>query len=502
MKTITHFLRGAAAMVAATLATTVPAQQATTTAAEGYVPRGTLKSYDYTYLSKGQHLTKSASLRKDAKGEVWATYYHRTADPRIDSVTMRVPASVLRQADSLLAVQTKKKDLRGAKTRLTSTGYGQVETFHANYTSGDTLGMVGYLDSYGLAPINKLILSAIELEKHNGTITQTKPAKLDGSLWHDGKQFYTASVNGQRMELYASERDFMADRPLLVVSMPAKGAWTVASRNAKVSNRLRVKAGMRVTHEQTGDYRMLVFRDAQGAAVDILLAETPDRRQIAQALHDQLDGVYENETGTSVFGNSNFLKKGEIYSGDPGAYDIKTNKHSDLPTDTIVFGHGRISRPPMPDYIEGPDGKKTSPPPGYNGYASIAGPILWTVRLNGDGIDCHETQAAKYVDKWPDFGKDFHLRRIRNAYEDVAGIWAIASMRPLARGMLERYDKATLRLMRNEVYARHGDTFGDPELQSHFEQQEWYKPAPKGQVNLTDLERLNVALIRSVENGR
>lgn len=36
-------------------------------------------------------------------------------------------------------------------------------------------------------------------------------------------------------------------------------------------------------------------------------------------------------------------------------------------------------------------------------------------------------------------------------------------------------DVKTLRLARNEFYARHGRKFTDPELQKYFNKQPWYK---------------------------
>lgn len=61
--------------------------------------------------------------------------------------------------------------------------------------------------------------------------------------------------------------------------------------------------------------------------------------------------------------------------------------------------------------------------------------------------------------------------------------------------------KEALVLMRGEIYARHGDTFRNPETQKYFNAQPWYKKSGKAVV-LTDIERLNVALIKAEESRR
>jgi hypothetical protein len=71
---------------------------------------------------------------------------------------------------------------------------------------------------------------------------------------------------------------------------------------------------------------------------------------------------------------------------------------------------------------------------------------------------------------------------------------------PFAGNLLESKNKQTLRLMRNEVFARHGYIFRDPELKSYFTQLAWYKPdetfVPE---QLNDFERLFVKYVQKLE---
>ncbi|EDN71464.1 protein containing caspase domain [Beggiatoa sp. PS] len=64
--------------------------------------------------------------------------------------------------------------------------------------------------------------------------------------------------------------------------------------------------------------------------------------------------------------------------------------------------------------------------------------------------------------------------------------------------------KQELRIMRNEIYARHGYIFGSYDLQTYFEKKSWYCPKTKNDTDLyhnsfTQIERDNVDFIKSYE---
>jgi len=57
-----------------------------------------------------------------------------------------------------------------------------------------------------------------------------------------------------------------------------------------------------------------------------------------------------------------------------------------------------------------------------------------------------------------------------------------------------------LRILRNEMYARHGRVFKDPVLQKYFEAQAWYKPDPNFKDEmLSTVEFKNLAKLRTAE---
>lgn len=66
--------------------------------------------------------------------------------------------------------------------------------------------------------------------------------------------------------------------------------------------------------------------------------------------------------------------------------------------------------------------------------------------------------------------------------------------------MLEGLFAEDLRLLRNEVYARHGRVFKDVKLQKSFTEMGWYKPNPDFKDDmLTDIEKANLKIIADAE---
>jgi hypothetical protein len=59
-----------------------------------------------------------------------------------------------------------------------------------------------------------------------------------------------------------------------------------------------------------------------------------------------------------------------------------------------------------------------------------------------------------------------------------------------------------LRVLRNEVYARHGRVFKDATLQKYFAAQPWYVPNPDFKDDmLNEIESQNLAKIKAAEES-
>jgi len=105
---------------------------------------------------------------------------------------------------------------------------------------------------------------------------------------------------------------------------------------------------------------------------------------------------------------------------------------------------------------------------------------------------------------WLAMGLCLWLAEERSAWtEPVPGRYPQASTRALTEDELAKEDAETLSNMRNEVFARHGHRFKTPRLHKLFSEQPWYTPTiDDAGPALSELERKNVALIRSVEKRR
>jgi hypothetical protein len=80
------------------------------------------------------------------------------------------------------------------------------------------------------------------------------------------------------------------------------------------------------------------------------------------------------------------------------------------------------------------------------------------------------------------------------------GLYPFASEELLNASELNSYTKQDLKIMRNEIYARHGYIFKTPELKTYFLKQSWYY----GQHNdvtskLSSIEKQNIELIKKYE---
>lgn len=74
--------------------------------------------------------------------------------------------------------------------------------------------------------------------------------------------------------------------------------------------------------------------------------------------------------------------------------------------------------------------------------------------------------------------------------------------RVIMEAELHGKSKAELRIMRNEIYARHGRTFEAPDLQNYFSGRPWYRQNPSYSDSLlTETDKANVKAIQDFENG-
>jgi hypothetical protein len=82
----------------------------------------------------------------------------------------------------------------------------------------------------------------------------------------------------------------------------------------------------------------------------------------------------------------------------------------------------------------------------------------------------------------------------------VPGIYPEGSTRLLSPDDVMGKSPWELKIMKNEIYARHGYIFKTPELKSYFESQAWYRPMYDDVTNIiSNIERENAAFIKRYE---
>ena len=89
---------------------------------------------------------------------------------------------------------------------------------------------------------------------------------------------------------------------------------------------------------------------------------------------------------------------------------------------------------------------------------------------------------------------------VNNNIPSVYGRFPQASERLLTDSDLRYLSKEELKIMRNEIFARHGYIFQTEAMKTYFRNQSWYSPLYSN-VNamLTGIEHKNIALIKSYE---
>ncbi|MBR5117275.1 MAG: hypothetical protein IK100_01360 [Muribaculaceae bacterium] len=235
--------------------------------------------------------------------------------------------------------------------------------------------------------------------------------------------------------------------------------------------------GVTVEHKLAGRWHILVFRDAKNNVLDVALRKMSSDyyEETLADMRDMINGVYvgtgKNASDTVVFG----AVYGEGHSRLPGAdYDINYPllkggmPISDLSLQ-VAYCPERMKRVHMPEpskkmdengvmhyYADGKEISReeyehlSNRPDGYKGHGSLHGPLWWKVRPQGNDLavelECpfDEDLDAFYSNFRDDY---FTLKWVRSPYKGMKDRWAVLSMRPVTRGMLVFFDKATLQQM-------------------------------------------------------
>lgn len=80
--------------------------------------------------------------------------------------------------------------------------------------------------------------------------------------------------------------------------------------------------------------------------------------------------------------------------------------------------------------------------------------------------------------------------------------WPETSKQVLLPAQITNHPRTEMQVMRNEIFARYGYRFKNNELANYFNSEPWYKPGADNNVHLSDIESINVSLIRTIETNK
>ena len=106
-----------------------------------------------------------------------------------------------------------------------------------------------------------------------------------------------------------------------------------------------------------------------------------------------------------------------------------------------------------------------------------------------EGGTSQSSSQDKFYD--PQTGR-WHTRQAND------GVYPLTRVRKLTYNDIANCSKSQLRIMRNEIYARHGYIFSSADLREYFGRQSWYYPTTKS-VTLNSIEQYNVNFIKQYE---
>lgn len=289
-----------------------------------------------------------------------------------------------------------------------------------------------------------------------------------GTFWHDGFTFYHANAIDRDGTIHFVGGSLHEGGSQFALKTTTKaGEYTLAENvpgdeySMNVSYLLR--PGNRVTLNTVAGKQVLMFYDGKGALNTVLYQFDGGLEQVM--LNDYYTiyaGNYVDHAGNKFV----FSTDGKCQlSGESSLKPYKIEEMYEIPCNVITTSNG----------------------------------AQYEMHLTTKGIDLWHGKFDAYNEAFNPDDNVTELTRTASPYGQ--GLWAWASKQMATPSLLGSFDKATLRLIRNEIWARHGYIFTAPDLQQYFSAQPWYTPGNSNDaIQLSDIERLNVDLIKAMEN--
>ena len=223
----------------------------------------------------------------------------------------------------------------------------------------------------------------------------------------------------------------------------------------KTANNVFSVQGESFARIKTAEYRvvdghkLLLFKDSKGNIFNTFERSDDDmwEPQILKCYHYIIDGEYVDEKGIKYTING----------------------------DEFVMGGKKLNFSIQPDTY-------------YLMEMSDNNSYWWKVSTTG--INIYRVSDGEYG---PVPGALWH--KLKNVSPN--GRWAFLSKEIVPETTMWRFHSPLIRIMRNEIYARHGYVFNSADLKDYFGKQPWYKPLNNNAaVKLSAIETLNVEILK------
>ena len=244
-----------------------------------------------------------------------------------------------------------------------------------------------------------------------------------------------------------------------------------------------------IVHKTIEGQDVLLIYGRERTLKDILLRYEGRSTNKWYELSHGFDSVLESNIRRQIMGS--------FYTSDQQAWHITSDS-------ILIFSLSSIPNQPFYGYAYTIHWGETDSP---DGFLTLSDGRILCYKFTADGLDIyHGVSHIEHEDfEW--FSKGDLLCHLNKTNLDnaVPGRWPEASIFLLTRGYLEPYPTDVLRLMRNEIYARHGHSFKDKQLTEFYSKEGlWYGTAllQQNSTELSEIEKLNVQLIIAIEKER
>ena len=290
----------------------------------------------------------------------------------------------------------------------------------------------------------------------------------DGSQWNIGWGQYEAHVKPAVIQM-TSVHEGEQQAFVLVPKGPTEFYYAAAPEELGEDPHI-VPQGSKVVLKNQEALKVLIFYDEKGRIEDAMF-DTPDspKHNSEWDVIPECCGKYAIGQRPGTEGDPDTRERltieqlDVIYKGVRARYDVETLNDFALNIITIAPG------------------------------SELSG--SWYAIPTVMGLNLYECEK----DEYGQFQKKGRKLSLYHA-DSEKGRWQFASDAMHNRRTLGHYRKSSLRLMRNEILARHGYKFSAKDLVEYFTNQPWYHPGSSNdKIRLSFYEQMTMALIQAEE---